>query len=405
MKTLATTLLALVWMAAICGLAAGKEKDPPKPTGPSVPKTEINALKRAMTFYLAKGEPGSCGPGCSEWIAAEGTITSGTAERLRSFLIRNSGTKRPIYFYSPGGLAAEAVAIGRVMRERGLVAGVARTIREGREAQKDCPKPKQFNHELNARLKSTLAQCNSACVYAIVGARLREVAPDAFLGVHAAKTVLTTKLPDGMKVPPEALANFKVQNTQNLRRYLVEMGIQPALLETAEKIPHESVKFLTRAEIVRFGIDKRSLIESDWIFDDRADSRNVFKMVSIADESKDEFRDIMVRLKCMSEDFVAVAYARELGPKQGLASSLTFTAGGALFDLLHGKERPSSDSGKRFDVRSAWVSEKFFQSAATSGYIEIVEVPSAGEQSRRLFKLSTAGLAVALANLLKFCRS
>ena len=27
-----------------------------------------------MIFFVAKGEPNACGPGCSEWIAAEGTF-------------------------------------------------------------------------------------------------------------------------------------------------------------------------------------------------------------------------------------------------------------------------------------------------------------------------------------------
>ena len=30
------------------------------------------ASQTLMAFYLAKGEPSSCGPTCSEWIAAEG---------------------------------------------------------------------------------------------------------------------------------------------------------------------------------------------------------------------------------------------------------------------------------------------------------------------------------------------
>jgi len=28
--------------------------------------------RRPMVFFLAKGSAGSCGPGCGEWIAAEG---------------------------------------------------------------------------------------------------------------------------------------------------------------------------------------------------------------------------------------------------------------------------------------------------------------------------------------------
>src|SRR5688572_27320533 len=42
--------------------------------------------KRPMVFFLAKGPPDSCGPGCSEWIAAEGAFVLGTAQRFRDFL-------------------------------------------------------------------------------------------------------------------------------------------------------------------------------------------------------------------------------------------------------------------------------------------------------------------------------
>ena len=57
-----------------------------------------------MIFFVAKGEPNACGPGCSEWIAAEGTIDSGAPKRLRAFLKGLGKRKLPMFLHSPGGL-------------------------------------------------------------------------------------------------------------------------------------------------------------------------------------------------------------------------------------------------------------------------------------------------------------
>jgi hypothetical protein len=34
-----------------------------------------------LIIYLAKGSPNSCGPGCDHWIAIEGKLDQGAAER------------------------------------------------------------------------------------------------------------------------------------------------------------------------------------------------------------------------------------------------------------------------------------------------------------------------------------
>src|SRR5262245_49311730 len=94
------------------------------------PTPDENILKRPMIFFLAKGGPDACGPGCSEWIAAEGEFDPGAPVRLRALLARTK-TKLPIYFASPGGIADSAFTIGRLMRARGITAGVGRTIPDG----------------------------------------------------------------------------------------------------------------------------------------------------------------------------------------------------------------------------------------------------------------------------------
>src|SRR5262245_65789191 len=81
-----------------------------------------------MIFFVAKGAPNACGPGCSEWIAAEGYFDAGAPERLRAVLARAGNRNLPIYLQSPGGFIDEAMVIGRFLREHQMTAGVARTI-------------------------------------------------------------------------------------------------------------------------------------------------------------------------------------------------------------------------------------------------------------------------------------
>jgi len=247
-------IFAFVIAAAV--VATTPASPAPSKDSPASPADKARAAVREnpMVFYLARGEADSCGPGCSEWIAAEGQIIKGTADRMRAFLKRQSGPKRPIYFYSPGGIASDALTMGRLMHDGGFTAGVAETVAQDCEPA-ECERTKKSGHELRAKFNTFAASCASACVYALVGARVREVAPDAVLGIHAAKTKILSKIPKGIHIPPNFYSDFHKKSNREIARYLVDMGLKPALLEAAEKIPHEDIKVLTRDEIIRYGID------------------------------------------------------------------------------------------------------------------------------------------------------
>lgn len=400
MNPVSQSLLAAALLLA-AGVQAAQAKAPAKRPAASVPSALTEPLKGSMIFYLAKGEPNSCGQGCSEWIAAEGTISGGTGERMRAFLKRQSG-KRPIYFNSPGGITSESVFVGRLLREYGLTARVARTIPQGCEADaKECASGKRSGREQSARLTSSLAQCNSACVYAIVGARVREIAPEAHLGVHASKTVIVGKLPPDMKVPAEMRANFKDEHRQQIRRYLADMGIKPALLDVAEKIPHESIKALTRGEMVRFGIDTRNLVESGWIYDDRiADRGGIFKSFE-TESGGAEYRRTLLRLSCLGKGQFLLGYAREVGPKENSFLPVKIVAAKEEFKLTPPQEPVASSGSKKFyDIRRIRVSMQAFESAATEGRIEVAADATEGKPG---VKLSTVGLASALSSLTRRC--
>ena len=94
-------------------------------------KAKIDSSSLPIVFFLAKGEDDACGPGCNEWIAAEGQIDAGAAQRLSTLLTRVGRRKLPIYFHSPGGIGSSALAMGRMLRTREMTAGVSQTIPAG----------------------------------------------------------------------------------------------------------------------------------------------------------------------------------------------------------------------------------------------------------------------------------
>jgi hypothetical protein len=281
---------------------------------------------------------------------------------------------------------------------------VARTIPLGCEANpKACARAKRSGREQAARLTSTLAQCNSACVYAIVGARVREIAPEAHLGVHASKTVIVGRVPPGVRVPAKVHAKFRAENKQMIRRYLIDMGIQPALLDVAEKIPHESIRALSRDEMVRFNIDTRRLVESGWIFEERSTDRGgIFKTIDMTETGGAEYRKTLLRLSCSGTDHFQLGYAREVGPKENSFFPLKIVAAKEEFKLAPPEESViGNDSKKYYDVRRARVPVRAFESAIAEDLIELA--PDAGEDNPPVTRLSTFGLASALSSLSRRC--
>jgi hypothetical protein len=198
----------------------------------------------AIVFYVAKGEPNTCGAGCSEWIAAEGTIDENAHRRLHGLLNRLDRRKLPIYFHAPGGSLDAAMAIGRMMRERGITAGVGRTIPRGcdplQEHEAVCDSLKRAGRELLAELRTARTLCNSACVYALIGARVREVGAGARIGVHEIAISRYDERALPVPVDRKSLSQAQLKHLQaaevQLARYIGDMGIDKALFDAAAQI-------------------------------------------------------------------------------------------------------------------------------------------------------------------------
>ena len=97
-----------------------------------------------------------------------------------------------------------------------MTAGVARTVPEGCHLgfplDDACRRLMQSKREHKARLYFGGARCGSACVYAIIGASTRHVDAGATLRIHS-----------GLGPEVDKAENF-------LRRYVVSMGVDPAVL-------------------------------------------------------------------------------------------------------------------------------------------------------------------------------
>ena len=284
------------------------------------------AVSAPMTFYVVRGAPDSCGRGCDRWIAVEGQVDSNAAARFRKFLSQQRDRSLPIYFYSPGGNLDQAVAMGNMLREKPTVARVGRTVvREcGFEAQDSevCIKLKQSARELHGDLFTHNAMCASACPYLILGAATREIAPDAALGVHSPKVVVSFR--GAGKPTPSMVAAATERGRERgdrlLAGYFAKMGADAALLDLSRTVKFEDMHVLTREEIVRFGIDRREFVETSWSFENNGRS-TVRKVAVQRNPGEKSFR----------ADAVAADLFRQRALRAGCAA-----AGNSESDLLLG---------------------------------------------------------------------
>src|SRR6266700_5718935 len=107
-----------------------------------------------IVFYLARGEADACGRDCNEWIAAEGKIDAGAAQRLRRLLAKLGRRRPPIFFHSPGGSVAGSIELGRLIRGQKLAVSVSHTVARGCDRakllDKSCDALKRSGQELEA---------------------------------------------------------------------------------------------------------------------------------------------------------------------------------------------------------------------------------------------------------------
>ena len=358
----------ILLIAAALGMVAATPAGAQRAPGPDSPSrtTEPRSnLPPPVTFFVAHGDADACGPGCRDWIAAEGTFDTDADDRLRVFLSKLGSRKLPIFFHSPGGSVPAGLAIGRLMRDHHLTAGVGLTVPAGcdpkqpREAA--CDKLKRSGRELVATLDTGHAMCNSSCVYAIVGAAVREIGAGIQLGVHASSISFTLSHVDEdghvtrepTHVAPAAERRALENGYAKIGVYLREMGISAGLLAAAREVENSKLRFLTREQIVAFGIDRRDAVEGIWWFVERS-SAGPSAIKVIEEYRAGAYRKDVLRLTCKTPGTLRFQYGRDTGAAAaGPAERLRVTTRGGSFLLGSASRTSPSDNRRPLDVRSA----------------------------------------------------
>jgi len=356
-----------------------------------------------MAFYVATGAPDSCGPGCNRWIAVEGQIDANAASRFRKFLQRVKDRNLPIYFASPGGNVDQAIAMGGMLRERGAVARVGRTVaREcGFEAQDSAPclKVKQSGAEMHADLWTRGAICVSACPYLILGAPTREIAADAVVGVHSARVVVafTGGIPT-REMRAAATERGRERIDRSLTSYFKRMGAETALLDLAHTVRFEDMHVLTREEIVRFGIDRRDFVETPWTFENAARGV-VYKTLTQRDGADGLYRTTHWRLFCMDGERFELDYQRQAA---GNALLPTISISNAPTTSLYFRPPPAKRQG--VEIWGLSLTKTAFRTFTEVPRFDFTETSlSDGRRLARTTRLSSEGLASALEKLTVTC--
>lgn len=188
----------------------------------------------AMIFYVAHGAVGSCGPGCSDWIAAEGTVQWDTYKRLIAILDRQGGRKLPLVIHSWGESNLNvAVGLGRILHDRGFdtTEGTTEVAACKDKSDADCFALKRPGGPLEATLDAAKAPCDIACVLILAG------------GIHRILPAGTRVILTGMAIHNRLAPNVSDEHRESLtviygeqfRVYLREMGVDTELLDIVNR--------------------------------------------------------------------------------------------------------------------------------------------------------------------------
>jgi hypothetical protein len=222
------TLLLGILIAVAASHAASAQTATRPPAG------GVNSLPDAMIFYVAHGADGACGHGCSDWIAAEGTVQWDTYKRLINILDRQNGKKLPLVIHSWGESNLNvAVGLGRILHERGIdtTEGTTEVPACAGKVDADCFALKRSGGPLDAALHTKDTHCDIACVLILAGGIHRTLPP----GTRVILTGMAIRNRVAPNVSDEHRDSLTTIYGEQFRVYLREMGIDTELLDIVDR--------------------------------------------------------------------------------------------------------------------------------------------------------------------------
>jgi hypothetical protein len=188
----------------------------------------------AMIFYVAHGAADACGQGCSEWIAAEGTVQWDTHKRLIAILDRQAGRKLPVVIHSWGESNLNvATSLGRILRGRGIdtTEGTTEVEACNGKNEAECFALKRPGGPLDAKMNLSDPRCDLACVLMLAGGVHRSLPP----GTRMTLSSMFIRNRLALNVPDEHREGLTARFGEQFRMYLRDMGIETELLDIVDR--------------------------------------------------------------------------------------------------------------------------------------------------------------------------
>jgi hypothetical protein len=191
-----------------------------EPAGPGdkpgpVVTTDLKLLTQPLAITLVAGGR----------LELTGTIDQGAADRVAAELAQRGEYVRTVVLDSPGGALEAALAIGRLIRDRGLATAVAAG-----------------------------SLCASSCPLVFAAGKVRTASPRAAIGVHqfylidAPGSGLSGSAA-GAGAVGEAMETTQ-KTTAAVSRYLAGMGVDPGLWLYALDTPPDRMHYFSAEELI-----------------------------------------------------------------------------------------------------------------------------------------------------------
>jgi hypothetical protein len=187
--------------------------DPAAPGGAPGPEvtTPTETLRQPLSVTLTGGGI----------LALTGTIEPGSAERVAAEIAAHGEYIKTVALDSPGGAVAEALAIGKLIREKGYATSVAAG-----------------------------ALCASSCPLMFAGGKERLATAQSAIGVHQIYAAAPSgSLSSRLAAAGNAMSNAQTM-TAEISRYLTGMGVGAEVWLKALETPPERLTYFTPAEMV-----------------------------------------------------------------------------------------------------------------------------------------------------------
>jgi hypothetical protein len=188
------------------------------------------------------------------------------------------------------------------------------------------------------------------------------------------------------------------------RRYYVEMGIDPLLVDLAGKTSAQRLYLLSRSEIASSGLETRGAYDTPWLTDENDKRFSVLKVVTQPTTDMSEYLTTKLELWCdVASGLANFGYYRQL-PREGTGgeSAIHLRVGTGYFTFETKRDKGINEFGR---VQYGYGKQDILQRGVGKTLTLVQTFPRRENQPAepRAIQLSTVGLAEALAEFKNHC--